>query len=191
LSQENRVETMAEKLGVYAERAGVRNVALVTDAYHIAMQPRLAHLAGVFHPDMLHPARNALILIENVGCSDANVLAAAAVTETLSLEMRVPGAEIRAALGASVAELAAQVPDPLATEDSLIEELVTAQRDVVLIALAERLDHARHLHMRDPSVWHPYFEQTVSVYLPVAERVNDDLFNRYHRWMRGFARRLR
>lgn len=182
---------MAEKLGVYAERAGVADVALVTDAYHLAMQPRLARLGNVFHPDMLHPARTALILMENVGCTDANVLAAATVTETLDPKIRIAPSVIGSTLGTGVARLNAQVPQPLDTEETLLELLVTAERDVALIALAERLDHARHLHMREPAAWRAYFDQTVSVYMPMAERVNDDLFARYQRWVRGFARRLR
>jgi (p)ppGpp synthase/HD superfamily hydrolase len=190
LSQANRVETMAAKLSVYATRAGVDDVALVTDAYHIAMQPRLAHLPDVFHHDMLHPARTALILLENAGCNNARVLAAAQVTETFAPEMRVAPHEIAAALGDPVAGLARAVPDPIAHEETLIEELVTADDDVALIALAERLDHARHLHMRDDAGWRAYFEQTVMVYLPLAERVNEELFLRFQRWASAFQRRL-
>ena len=179
---------MSEKLHVYAARAGVGDVGVVTDAYHIAMQIRLPFLRDVYHYDMLHPARTALILIENAGCTDGRVLAAAVVTETLAPEMRVPAAVIEAALGPDVAALNAAIPDP--AEETLIEKLVTADDDVALIALAERLDHARHLHMRDPSHWRGYFTQTASVYAPVAERVNAELFRRYERWIRAFEQRL-
>jgi (p)ppGpp synthase/HD superfamily hydrolase len=181
---------MAAKLTAYAARAGVADVALVADAYHIAMQPRLRYLASVFHPDMLHPARTALILLENAGCTDARVLAAAQVTETLTSAMRVPSRDIAMALGDQVAELALAVPDPAAREETLVEELVTADEDVALIAVAERLDHARHLHMRDAAGWPAYFRQTVSVYLPLAERVNEELFLRFQRWANAFQRRL-
>jgi (p)ppGpp synthase/HD superfamily hydrolase len=190
LSQANRIETMAEKLAVYATRAGVADVALVTDAYHLAMPPRLAQLHDVFHPDLLHPARTALILIENAGCNDAHVLAAAELTETLAPQMRIAPAEIEAALGHEVVKLVRAVPDPLTRTDTLLEELVTADHDVALIALAERLDHARHLHMRASTDWQSYFDQTVSVYLPLAERVNAELARRFERWATAFQRRL-
>lgn len=190
MSQTNRIETMAEKLAVYATRAGVADVALVTDAYHLAMPPRLAQLQDVFHPDLLHPARTALILIENAGCSDARVLAAAELTETLVPQMRIATDEIEAALGHEVVALVRAVPDPLTREEALLEELVTADYDVALIALAERLDHARHLHMRTVTDWRSYFDQTVSVYLPLAERVNEELARRFERWASAFQRRL-
>ncbi len=190
MSQANRVETMAEKLAVYATRAGVRDVGLVTDAYHIAMRPRIAHLPDVFHPDMLHPARTALILIENAYCNDANVLAAAQLTETLEPAMRVAAHEI-AALGAPVSGVAGAVPNPLDDREMLLERLVTADYDVALIALAERLDHARHLHMRADTLWRAYYEETVAVYASLAQRINQDLFYRFERWMRGFSRRLK
>ena len=180
---------MAEKLSVYATRAGVDDVPLVTEAYQLAIRPRLEHLSDVFHHDMLHPARTALILIENARCTRASVLAAAQVTETLFPEMRAEPEKIAGSLGKDVALLAEAVPDP-ADEEMLVEQLVTSSDDVALIALAERLDHARHLHMRERSLWRAYFDQTVSVYLPLAQRVNEDLFLRFVRWTSAFEKRL-
>ena len=189
MSQQNRIETMAEKLAVYATRAGVTDVALVVTAYRIALRPRIDHLSDVYHFDMLHPARSALILLENARCTEARVLAAAQVTETLLPQLRVAPPNIDAALGPAVAALARAVPDP-ADEETLVEKLVTADNDVALIALAERLDHARHLHMRDAGGWRAYFEQTVSVYVPLAQRINEELHRRYDRWAQAFAKRL-
>jgi (p)ppGpp synthase/HD superfamily hydrolase len=182
---------MAEKLAVYAQRAGVTDIGLVLQAYQLAMQPRLEHLADVFHHDMLHPARTALILLENVGITAARVLAAAQVIETCVPRLRVVPEEIAAALGADVAALAAAVPDPVADRETLVEQLVTADDNVALIALAERLDHARHLHMRAPREWRDYFEQTVTVYLPLAQRLHPELQRRFERWAGAFEQRLR
>jgi (p)ppGpp synthase/HD superfamily hydrolase len=191
LSQANRVETMAEKLAVYATRAGVPDVDLITDAYHIAMRPRLQTLPDVFHFDMLHPARTALILLENIACRDATVLAAAQLIETRDAGLRV-SENIASALGDDVATLVVAVPTPQSAidDDELREALVTADRDAALIAVAERLDHARHLHMRERSEWDAYFAQTVDVYVPVAARLNEDLARRFERWAQSFARRV-
>jgi (p)ppGpp synthase/HD superfamily hydrolase len=181
---------MGEKLAVYATRARVDDVDLVTDAFHLAMQPRLQQLPDVFHPDMLHPARTALVLMENAQCRSSVVLAAAQLTESLLPELRLPAQDI-ATLGTEVRRLAEAVPDPLGLEaGELLETLVTAEADVALIAVAERLDHARHLHMRSPSSWRGYYEQTVGIYLPLAQRVHEDLFARLERWARSFQRKL-
>jgi hypothetical protein len=180
---------MGEKLAVYAARAGVDDVGLVTDAYHLALQPRLILLPDAFHFDMLHPARTALILIEHAQCRASAVLAAAEMTETFAPELRVPVEEI-AVLGDDVARLAGAIPDPRADADALVEKLVTADENVALIAVAERLDHARHLHMRPETVWRTYYAETVAVYLPLAERLNAELFARFARWARSFQRRI-
>lgn len=181
---------MAEKLATYANRAGVDDVPLVVEAYHLAMQPRLERLSDVFHHDMLHPARCALILIE-MHCQDARLLAAVQVTETYIPALRVAPATVADALGEGVARLSAAVPDPQTDREMLLEKLVTADDDVALIALAERLDHARHLHLRAPAVWRDYFEQTTAVYLPVAGRINHELHRRLERWAGVFEERLR
>ena len=181
---------MAEKLATYATRAGVLDVDLITDAYHIAVRPRLAFLPDVFHPDVLHPARTILILLEDTDCRDSRVLAAAALTETLEPAMRV-GAEDVGALGSDVAQMVAAVPSPLdVSEDTLAEALVTADQDAALIAVAERLDHARHLHMRERDLWAPYHALTVSIYLPLAARLSAELTRRLERWAWSFERRL-
>jgi (p)ppGpp synthase/HD superfamily hydrolase len=181
---------MAEKLAVYAARAGVADVELITSAYHIAMRPRLRYLPDVFHYDVLHPARTILILLEDVACHDACVLAAAALTETLDPRMRV-GPEDAGALGDDVAAKVRAVPNPLdISDDALVEALVTAESDVALIAVAERLDHARHLHMREREEWVAYHAQTVNVYLPLAARLSEELTRRLERWAWSFERRI-
>jgi (p)ppGpp synthase/HD superfamily hydrolase len=182
---------MAEKLAAYAYRGGVGDVPLVVQAYQLAMRPRLERLSDVFHHDMLHPARCALILIENAHCQDARLLAAAQVTETYVPALRVTREAVAGTLGEDVAKLSAAVPDPQNDPEMLLEKLITADDDVALIALAERLDHARHLHLRAPAVWRDYFEQTTAVYLPVAGRVHPELYRRLERWAGAFEQRLR
>lgn len=180
---------MAHKLAVYGTRAGVADVGLLTDAFFLAVRPRLNRLHQVFHIDVLHPARTALILIEHAFCRDARVLAAAALTETFDAALRTPRDEMQA-LGEDVVRLADAVPAPEGEDEALLERLLVAEPDVASIAVAERLDHARHLHMRDEALWPSYFQQTVRVYLPVAQRVAPEVHLRFERWAHAFERRL-
>jgi hypothetical protein len=189
VSQPNRVETMAEKLLVYARRAGVDDVALIEDAYWAAMQPRLDYFSDVFHHDMLHPARTALILIEQAGCRSAVQIAAGEFTETLFEAARISENVVRS-VNEIVWQTVQAVPNPLDDGDGLVEKLVTASPEVVRVAVAERLDHARHLHMRDRSTWRPFFEQVLTVYLPVAQRVDEQLYARFERWANSFRQKL-
>jgi (p)ppGpp synthase/HD superfamily hydrolase len=189
VSQQNRAETMAQKLVTYAGRAGIGDVALIEQAYWIAVSPRVEYFGNVFDFDVLHPARTALIIIELAGCRSADVIAAAQLTESYLPDLAGKTSD---ALPVQVNQIAAAVPNPLDLETAeLVEALVTADDDVALIAVAERLDHARHLHMRDPSGWRPFYQQVLTAYLPVAERVHPELHARFYRWATAFERRLR
>lgn len=179
---------MAVKLAAYAQRAGIRATVLVA-AYESSVARRLRLLGNVFHPDLLHPARTALILLGDAECSDDVVLTAATLVDTEYPELQPPRREIVDSFGDRVAGLVAAIPDPAANE-TLLEDLVVAPRDVALIALAERLDHARHLHFRDPVHWAPFYQQIVNVYLPFSGRTSEPLQQRLSKWSTSFAKRL-
>ena len=189
MSDENRTETMATKLAAYARRAGVRSDKLV-HAYELAVEHRLSGLRDVFHPDLLHPARTALILLEDAAVRDADVVTAAALVESEFAPLRVPPAVIAKDFSGRVVELVRATPDPSEAGEELLERLLVAPVDGALIALAERLDHARHLHFRDPGVWPSFYAQVSTVYQPFAERVSQPLAQRYSRWSLAFGRRF-
>ena len=180
---------MAVKLAAYARRASVDASALIA-AYELAVAHRLTMLRDVFHPDLLHPARSALILLEDAGCTDADVLAAAALVESEFPQLRVPERDASAQVAAGVLDLVRAVPRPADAGEVLLEALLAAPADVALIAVAERLDHARHLHFREPHVWPSFHAQIGAVYLPFAARISDPLATRLLRWSDAFARRF-
>lgn len=159
-------------------------------AHALAMEPRVAALDDDHHPLFLHPGRTVLILIRDVGCADPRMLAAAALVESEDAELRTDAAVIRASLGDEVAELVQRVP--FARTESLAEVLVTAPDSVRLVALAERLDHLRHAHLRDAArEWRTLVHaEAEAVYLPVAMRTHSRLTERYQHWCQAFARRL-
>ena len=179
------VARAARSLGVPVEGIGA-----LGRAHALAMEPRAAVLLDDRHPAFLHPGRSVLILLRDVGCLDPVTLAAAAVVESEDAELRVSSAAIHRVLDEDVAALAAAVPMP--GDDSLAYDLVTAEEPVRLVALAERLDHLRHAHLRDADrSWRTgAHHQALSVYLPMAHRTHPRLAQRYDHWCRAFARRL-
>ncbi len=182
-----RAERMARRLDRDARRRGVAPDAAadLVVAFRLAMEPRLARIDNDHHPDFLHTARTALILIEDAGVTDRAVLCAAALCETRATDLAVrPGTE----LGEAVARLLEEVPDPAAPE--LLETLVTASPGAQLVAVAERLDHARHLHLRPEPEWRPYHATTCEVYAPVARRVSAPLADRLRYWCATFRERF-
>jgi (p)ppGpp synthase/HD superfamily hydrolase len=192
LSADDRGSAMAASVAHAARSFGLppAGVALVGRAHALAMAPRVRALDDDHHPLYLHPGRTVLVLLRDAGVTDPTLLAAAAVVESEDAAFRVGFAELREGLGAEVAGLAAAVPMP--RTETLAEALVTASERVRLVALAERLDHARHAHLReaDDAWMRALHEEVGAVYLPVAERTHPRLAQRYRHWWRVFGRRL-
>ncbi|HEX7088978.1 MAG TPA: hypothetical protein VF192_02510 [Longimicrobiales bacterium] len=187
-----RAEAMARRIAGAAERAALTPAAraLLDRAFRLAMGPRVRLLADDHHPDFLHPARTALILLEDLGCRDPHTLAAGAVCETLRPELAVSAAEIRASLGPAVHAVVAAVPVPALAGEELLEQLVAGDHAARIVALAERLDHARHLHLRPRAEWAAFHGLTREAYLPVALRTDPTLARRFRWWCAMFERRF-
>ena len=189
---EDRGTAMAASVKRTARSFGVNpdGIAILSRAHALAMEPRVAALEDDHHPLYLHPGRTVLILLRDVSCVDATVLAAAALTESEDDEFRIAESAVRNKVGDLVADIVREVPSP--TSESLAEDLVVAAEAVRLVALAERLDHLRHGHLRaSDHAWRSaVLTQAEAVYLPVAERTNSRLAQRYRHWCRTFAKRV-
>lgn len=164
----------------------------VLGANATALLHRLRVLGDEEHPDVLHPSRTLLILLDDCGVSDAGALITAcgfdSVDARLAPPVRAPGTDGEGAPG---------IPTPtdaeagrLDDEAGLLESLVVAEAPVRLVALAERLDHARHLHLRDRAEWEPFHRLAVEVYTPVAVRTHERMARRWSWWCGMFARRF-
>lgn len=162
---------------------------LLSRAHALAMKPRVDALDDDHHPVYLHPGRSVLVLLRDVGPLPAEVLASAAVHDTEDEKLRVPLATVREVLGDEVADIVESLPLP--GDERLTERLIILDEGPRLAALAERLDHLRHAHLReDRAWWREIHEETGVAWLPVAERTNARLATRYRHWHRTFGRRL-
>ena len=162
---------------------------LVSRAHALAMQSRIELLDDDHHPSYLHPGRSVLVLLRDVGQLPAEILATAAVHDTEDKDLRVRWDAVRDTLGEAVAALVESLPLP--GDDRLAERLITLDEGPRLAALAERLDHLSHAHMReDRTWWRAVHEEAGAVWVPVAERTHPRLATRYRHWPRTFARRL-
>ena len=153
--------------------------ARILEANAAALLHRQAVLQDEDHFEALHPTRTLLILLDDCDVVDADVLEAAPAIESEHAELRV----------AHRSALADLVPVP-STAERLMEELVVASGEVRLLALAERLDHARHLHLREPGTWTGFHGSIGAVYRPIAHRTQPRLARRYDWWWRMFERRF-
>lgn len=178
---------------VAAVRAGGStrdDVEAVGRALDVAMAPRIDQLADDHHPAYLHPGRTALVLLRDVGDVDPTVLSVGVLHESGDAPLRVPEEQIAEVLGPSLAVAVASIPLP--GDERLIERLVDLEPGIVLAALAERLDHVRHLHVREDLVdrWTDVYREVEHAWLPLATRVHPVLARRYAHWTRRFAERI-
>lgn len=161
------------------------------DALHEqTLARRLALVGDDEHPDVLHPSRTALILMDDAGVRDGAVLAAALMLETDRPELEWRPDDERTPIPEGLA-LVERVPHPRQEGDRLLEALVAAEPPVALVALAERLDHARHLFRRERASWEAGHALACETYRPVAHRTHPRLAQRYEAWCFAFGRRLR
>jgi hypothetical protein len=160
---------------------------LLRRAFGVGMERRTG--LDDHHPDYLHPSRTALILMDDARVADVRVLATALVLETRDPAFRPLRESVRG-LGADIAAIVESVPGLGDDHVALMERLVTLPDRAVLPAVAERLDHARHLHLRPRAEWRPYHDTMCSVYRPFADRVSPVLAARIDWWCLTFQRRF-
>ena len=162
---------------------------LVRRAHDLAMRPRVDLLANDHDSAYLHPGRSVLILVRDVGHSDATSLAASALLESESDSLRVALPQVESEIGEHVARVLAEIPAP--GDERLVERLVVLPVTSRLAALSERLDQLRHAHLHpDQAWWAAIHEETTRAWLPVAERTHERVAQRYRHWHRAFAKRL-
>ncbi len=159
-------------------------------AHRVAMESRDHAFGGDdHHPSYLHPGRTVLVLLRDAGVLDADVLAAAAVTDTRTPTACTPDSILIDVLSRRACVFRKQVPPHTAPD--LAERLVLAPEEVRLIALADHLDTLRHLHMLSPTDdWGDLYRDVQRLWGPLAERTDVELARRYATWARSFARRL-
>ncbi len=195
MTDTDRANAMAVSVAKAARRIGVPEASLdvLSRAHALAMASRLERLDDDHHPAYLHPGRSVLILIRDASVDDALTLCGAAVLETRDAELRIDHATLER-LGDAVVALVASVPHP--GDERLAERLVTLPHAARMAALSERLDHLRHEHLREEdavgitSGWPELHAEVGAVWLPVAERSDPRLAQRYAHWHRTFAKRL-
>jgi hypothetical protein len=166
---------------------GGPDLALLRLAFSAGMEARL--VLDDHDPDFLHPARTALILMEDARVADPRVLAAGLVLETRDPALRTPS-EVVQRLDAGVAAIVTAIPGPGAEPGDRLERLVALSEQAALAAVAERLDHARHLHLRPESEWWSYHDSMCRVYRPFAQRTHAVLAGRIEWWCTTFRQRF-
>jgi hypothetical protein len=191
MEEEDRGQAMALRIELAARRAGLAEQAdRIGEAVRAVLEHRRPAFPDVHHPDFLHPGRTALILLEDLGAADADLLLAALLrdSEQPALDLAADLA-VRVA-GNRAATIAASLPDAGLDPADRLEALVTLDNDALMVALAERLDHARHLHLQPPERWAVFHDGITRADLPAASRTHPRLAWRIQWWHDNFARRF-
>ena len=179
----NRVEQTARAAGV--DRPGLD---LIGTAIKVAMAPRLTAIDDDHDPDYLHPGRTIVVLLDDVGLAEPVALAAACLLDTRREDLEAPDGEVSERVGPAVTAFRDAVPR--SGSGTLLEDLLASESDIVLVALAERLDQVRHAHLwGNPSEARAAHHEASEVYLRMAERTHAQLAARYTSWCRAFRER--
>lgn len=190
MEEPSRAVRMAERVRRTAREVGLTDpdVELLATAHAIAMGPRLAALSDDHHPAYLHPGRVAAILLDDLGMLNAEWIAAGMLLDTGRPDLEPP----EAALGALPAAVAARrrlVPRP--GSETLVEDLLSLKPVGLDVALVERLDHLRHIHLwDDEDAAARVYAQAAETYSRVAARSHPKLARRYAWWTRTFGRKF-
>ena len=101
-------------------------------------------------------------------------------------DLEPPDREVTEHVSAAVTAFRSAVPRPGSV--TLLEDLLASEPEVVLVALAERLDQVRHAHLwGDLSEARAVYQEASEVYLKIAERTHARLAARYASWCRSFG----
>ena len=188
---EDRGEAMAARVERAVRRAGLDAYA---DPMAYLFRAVLKHRSTVIedpeHPDFLHPGRTVLILLEDLRSTDPDTLLAAPLRDSEQPEADLPDERALRLAGPRAAAIAAALPAAGSDDGDRLEALVSLDPESLLVALAERLDHARHLHLRAPESWAPFHRQIGAADLPAAARSHPRLAMRLESWHERFARRF-
>jgi hypothetical protein len=180
-----RAQAMLERVTIEARAVLPEPDAnVVRGALAASLACRDAILDDDHDPRYLHTARTIRILIADGACRSVDTLAAAAFVDTLDVDL-VPIPPVM-----RLAAMVDAVPRPDRDADALLERIVTADSGVGLITIAERLDHARHLHLRRDLEWPPFHAAIRAAYIPAARRLSAQIARRLERWADAFERRL-
>jgi len=191
LGHTDRAGSMAAKLRNTAEWAGLSSpdARQLADVFLVGMERRAGVIAED-HPDYLHTARTALILLVDAEVRQQPVLLAALLRDSERPDLELDDETVLQAAGASAAAVLAELPRRDQPESEQLEALVTASPLALTLHIAERLDHLRHLHLGPRERWDAGYAEAIESLLPLADRCHPALARRISRWAGAFRRRI-
>jgi guanosine-3',5'-bis(diphosphate) 3'-pyrophosphohydrolase len=174
--------------------AGARD--RVVRAYKIAERAHHSQLRDEGSPYIEHPLRVALIVAEELGQCDADVVCAALLHDVVE-DTSVTVAEIQEMCGDAVAHFVElltkeKIDDPVqkraATRDYLFR-IASDSTEVLTLKLADRLDNLRSVGViPDWDKRRKYLLETYWQYLPVAQRGGEFFYQKYKDLLAGYVR---
>jgi hypothetical protein len=121
---------------------------------------------------------------------DPDVLLAATLVDSARPDLDLPLEDAEEEAGPRAIEIARRVRAGPPPDSDRLEWLVQLDGDALLVALAERLDHARHLHLAPAATWPDFHRRFAKADLPAASRSDARLAWRMQWWHDSFARRF-
>lgn len=194
-----RWHRMSARLAVALDRAGLGAVrGAILEAHDQAGAWRASRLPpDEEDPRWLHPGRNLLILLTDVGTGPEGVRDPALLALATGLDRGRPALEApdvrreAAARGLPLFEGGYGAPSSGEADEAWLEAAVLLPDPELHVLLADALDHLRHLHLEPPSDERARVAARAELLLlPLAQRTGGVLERRFRWWCRRVARGL-
>jgi hypothetical protein len=189
--RQDRGEQMARRLERAARGAGLgSNAPRLAGLFRAILEQRVRAFPDLHHPDFLHPGRTVLILLEDLRNRNPDVLLAAPLHDSERPDLDLPVDIALNHAGPHAVALTRTLRDGPPLRQERLEWLVQLESDALLVTLAERFDHARHLHLAPPARWREFHCRFGQTDLLAASRSDPRLAARMRWWHDSFARRF-
>ena len=152
-------------------------------AYDVAEKAHAWQVRDEGTPYIVHPVRVAVSLVDELGMASPTLVCSALLHDVIE-DSPVSRQEIAEMFGDDIAEIVWLLTkfDDVSLEDYLAAIEAARDTGAPIIKLCDRLDNLRFLtHSHKVEKKYRYIRTTVSLYLPLAARTNDYLYEEMSR----------
>ncbi len=188
--------TIIEFMKEWQDYSNKENDELILKAYKFSKIKHTGQIRDEGTPYFYHPYRVALVLIQELGLTDTNIICSALLHDVIE-DSDCTDEDIRIMFNEEIAIMVNYLTKPPKKQfnsskkrhDYYFDRLLKAPDNVLLIKLADRLDNIFSIHLSPrKEKQKKYYDETCQYYLPLAKRINDKLYQKFISWKNYFEK---
>lgn len=195
-----RKKAAGMRFNIVASRFSGSDLGKVRQAYQTAKRRHQGQERDEGEAYIVHPVRVAERLVEKAGVRDADLVCIALLHDVLE-DSNIREETIRKKFGNKVLEgvktlTVAREKRGKSKEDlaelkrQYFQNLRKAPKSIRLIKLCDRMDNMAYLHLSpDKTKREKYWQETKSIFLPMAKRTHSVFYGEMKRWLNWFEKK--